>query len=277
MTAAPDAPIGEDDLHALVDGVLDPARAAAVQRYLAAHSEEAARVRDFVAQRNALRAALAFKAAEPIPARLRVGALHAARRSTARARGRVAAAAAMLLLAGAGLGWTVRGTVEAEVAPVASPSAPATLHQLLATAPRRAEASAQDTDIPAWLAERLGEPVTTPDLAAFGFTLELAWVLPGSEGPSAMLRYVGMDGATLSFWRRPTRDPVVRELRCADEPGGLVTYTWSNGIHLHAVTAALPRERLRPVALAIERAMKAPPTGGLMAGLTRRPCEGALG
>ena len=37
--------------------------------------------------------------------------------------------------------------------------------------------------------------------------------------------------------------------RCADEPGGLVTYTWSDGRHLHAVTAALPRERLRPVAL----------------------------
>lgn len=273
----PDAPIGEDDLQALVDGVLDPARAPAVQRYLAERPDEAARVRAFARQRDALRAALAFKAAEPIPARLRIGHLRASRRAAARARWRVAAAAACLMLAGAGLGWTVRGTLEADALPVAGPSVPAALY--LAEAPARQEALARDADLGAWLHDRLGKPMAVPDLAGHGFLPDLARVLPDEGGPAAMLRYVDADGIALSIWRRPTRDPVPRPLLCADEPGGLVTYSWSDGRHQHAVTAALPRDRLRPIALAVERAMEAPPAApsGLMAGRTRRPCDTALG
>ena len=274
----PDAPIGEDDLHAFVDGVLDPARAPAVERYLAERPEEAARLAAYARQRDALRAAVAFKAAEPIPARLRIGHLRAARRRASWARWRVAAAAACLMLAGAGLGWTVRGTLEAGLAspgPAAEPAAPA----WLAEAPAWQEAAAEDTDLAAWLYRRLATPMVLPDLAGHGFVPDLARVLPAEGGARAMLRYVDADGLALTIWRQPTRDPVPRPLVCADEPGGRVTYSWSDGRHLHAVTAALPRERLRPIALAVERAMEAPPPApyGLMAGRSRRPCDTALG
>ncbi|WP_372617348.1 anti-sigma factor family protein [Falsiroseomonas sp.] len=279
MATDPQAPIGEDDLHAFVDGRLDPARAPAVERYLAGRPEEAARVRAFAAQRDALREALAFKAAEPIPARLRIESLHAARRRAMLARGRAAAAAALLLLTGAGLGWAARGTLQAQVAPAALPSAPATLHRLLAQAPLRLEVSARETDIAGWLRQHLGEEMPLPDLAGFGFALDSAWVLPAAAGASAMLRFVDTDGIAVSVWRRPTHDPVPRPLRCADEPGGLVTYSWSDGRQLHAVTAPLPRERLRPIAQAVERAMEAPSSApvGAMAGLVRQPCRVGLG
>lgn len=279
MAADPTAPIGEDELQALVDGRLDPARAATVDRFLAARPEEAARIRALIAQRDALRAALAFKAAEPIPARLRIAHLRAARRRAALPRLRAIAASALLLLAGAGGGWTLRGALEAPPPVAEAPADPAALHRALADAGQRFEAAARDTDMPAWLRARTGETIPVPVLAGYGFALDLAWVLPGAEGASVMLRYVDQDGAALSVWRRPTHDPVPRQLRCADEPGGLVTYTWSDGRHLHAVTAALPRDRLRPLALAVERAMEAPPPApaGVLAGLTRRPCEMALG
>ncbi len=275
MTRMPEAPIGEDDLHAFIDGVLDPSRMAAVQAFLAARPDEAARLRAIAAQRDALRAALAFKEAEPIPARLRIGHLRAARRRTTWARGRVAVAAMLILAVGAGLGWGLRGSFGPQLAVIerTQPFPPD-----VAPAPvARIEASVRTADIGAWLRRETGQVVPVPDLTDFGFALDGAMVLPGAEGAAAMLRFVDADGTVLSVWRRPSPDPVSRRMRCTDEPGGAVTYSWSDGRHLHLVTAPLPRERLRPIALEVERAMEAPPEIGVMAGLGRRPCETALG
>ena len=271
----PGAPIGEDDLHAFIDGVLDPSRMAAVQAFLAARPDEAARLRAIAGQRDALRAALAFKEAEPIPARLRIGHLRAARRQAGWARARVAVAAMFLLAVGAGLGWGIRDTLGPQLAVIerAEPAPSGALPAPVA----RIEASVRTADIGAWLRRETGQFVPVPDLADFGFALDGAMVLPGSEGAAAMLRFVDADGTVLSVWRRPSPDPVSRRMRCTDEPGGVVTYSWSDGRHLHLVTAALPRERLRPIALEVERAMEAPPEIGVMAGLGRRPCETALG
>lgn len=274
MAQDPQAPIGEDDLNALVDGRLDPARRAAVESHLAAHPADADRVAAYAAQRDALRAALAFRAAQPIPPRLRLGHLRALRRRAARRRWRIAAAASVLLMLGGGLGWTLRGSLPpapplaAEPAAIPRPAAPAA----------ELEARAGGADPGAWLAARLGEPFDPPDLAAFGLALERVRLLPGADGPGALLLYTDPDGAAVSLVRRPAADPAPRELRCADLPGGLLVYTWSDGRRLHLVTAAMPRDRLRPIAQFLERALDAPPPpAALVAGLPRRPCDAALG
>jgi anti-sigma factor RsiW len=278
MSTEPTPPIGEDDLHGFVDGLLDPGRIPAVAAYLAARPDEAARVQALVAQRNALRAALAFKAAEPIPARLRLAHLRGARRQARLARLRVAAAVAGLLVAGAGFGWSARAWLEPDAPPPLVASAPALLHQALAAPAHRVEAAPRGADLGDWLAERLDPSMHVPDLGEFGFAPDLAWVLTGGKGMAAVLRYAHADGATLSVWRRPTHDTAPEAMRCTDEPGGLVSYGWSDGRHLFAVTAALPRDRLRPIALAVERAMRAPPPPGLLlAGTVRRPCLDAVG
>jgi anti-sigma factor RsiW len=267
------APIGEDDLHAFVDGMLDPARVPAVQRYLSERPAEAARARAFIAQRDALRAALAFKAEEPIPARLRVGHLRALRSRAMLARWRVAAAVAGLLLAGGSLGWTARGTLDSGTVFRGVPAV------LLALPPATDEAAARDTDLAAWLPGQLGEAMPLPDLTSFGFALDSARVLSGEDGRSVLLRFVDAEGAAVLVWRQKAADPQLRAMRCADGPGSLVTYTWSNGRHMHAVTATLARDRLRPVAHAVKRAMDAPPPprSGLMADIPRRACEAGLG
>ncbi len=72
MTASDPRPIGEDDLHAFVDGRLDPGRRAGVEAWLAAHPEAAARVAADREVRDRLRARLAPVSEEPIPARLRI-------------------------------------------------------------------------------------------------------------------------------------------------------------------------------------------------------------
>lgn len=274
MAPDPQAPIGEDDLNALVDGRLDADRRAAVERHLAAHPADAERVAAYAAQRDALRAALAFRAAQPIPPRLRLGHLRERRRRAALRRWRIAAAASVLLMLGGGLGWTLRGSLPPVPPPLAGEPAPLTRP---AAAPEL-EARAGAADPGAWLAARLGEPFDPPDLAGFGFALERVRLLSGPDGPGALLLYTDPDGTAVSLVRRPSPDPAPRELRCADLPGGLLVYTWSDGQRLHLVTAAMPRDRLRPIAQFLERALDAPPPPtALVAGLPRRPCDAALG
>ena len=63
-------PITEDDLHAYVDGVLEPEREAEVAIYLEGHPDMARSVAAFSDQRDLLRKALAPIADEPVPSQL---------------------------------------------------------------------------------------------------------------------------------------------------------------------------------------------------------------
>ena len=67
-----DVPIGEDELQAFVDERLDGPRRDAVEAHLARHPELRERIAAERRQRASLRAQLQGKAAEPIPARLRI-------------------------------------------------------------------------------------------------------------------------------------------------------------------------------------------------------------
>ena len=76
-----DDPIGEDELQAFVDERLDGPRRMAVEAHLARHPERRERIAAERRQRASLRAQLQGKAAEPIPARLRIATIQAARRA----------------------------------------------------------------------------------------------------------------------------------------------------------------------------------------------------
>jgi anti-sigma factor RsiW len=66
-------PVGEDDLHAYIDGQLPAPRRQAVEAHLAAAPQDARRVAAYRAQRQALRQAFAQAPADgPIPERLRL-------------------------------------------------------------------------------------------------------------------------------------------------------------------------------------------------------------
>jgi anti-sigma factor RsiW len=265
----PSPPIGEDDLHAWVDGRLSPARAAEVAAFLATRPALAARLQADAAQRARLRAALIPVAAEPIPARLRLAQLRAQRRQRWRGQGRVAAAAVLLLGLGTSLGWTLRGQVEPGFAATPLAEAPLTL-TTLPSAPL--VAFGRESALGPWLADHLGEEMPLPDLAGFGFQPDAAWVWPDRGAPAALLRYVDPDGIALSLWREVDARALVQPLRCDDGAGGLVTYAWSDGRHRYALSALLPRERLRPIAVAVERFMREAPRQPLLAALPRRPC-----
>ena len=63
-------PVTEDELHAYVDGELTADRRAAIEAWLAAHADDAAKVAAWRAQAEAIRARYGAVAQEPVPARL---------------------------------------------------------------------------------------------------------------------------------------------------------------------------------------------------------------
>lgn len=75
-----DQPITEDELHAYVDGNVEPARRLDIALYLARHPDDAARMEAFRAQREAIHAVFDDFLLQPVPRRLRnIVRRHAAR------------------------------------------------------------------------------------------------------------------------------------------------------------------------------------------------------
>jgi anti-sigma factor RsiW len=171
-----EAPLAQEDLHGYVDGQLTPTRRAAVQRYLQANPEEACRVAAWTAQRDALRDALAARAAAPLPPPLDLSRLIEDRLRRRRVPWLAAASVLLVLAAGGVGGWLPR----APPAPDRAAPAMAMLQQqALATYAVYAiderhpiELGADQKDqLSAWLSDRLRRRVKPPDLEALDYRL----------------------------------------------------------------------------------------------------------
>ena len=103
-----DGSILEDELHAYVDGELPAERRAAVEAWLAAHPQDAARVAAWRAQADLTNARYGIVAQEPVPPRLDLGRL--ARRERRWPFIAVAAVVAAFVLGGVA-GWFGRETL----------------------------------------------------------------------------------------------------------------------------------------------------------------------
>jgi len=95
-------PVTEEELHAYVDGELAADRRDAVEAWLASHPEDAARVAQWRAQADAIRARFAMLASEPVPARLNLDKLARGAHSW---RAIAAGAVVVAFLAGGAVGW----------------------------------------------------------------------------------------------------------------------------------------------------------------------------
>ncbi len=156
-----DNPIGEDDLHAYVDRRLQPERVEAVEAYLNANTEVASRVSAWRAQRETLRDQLAAKAAEPIPARLRISNIRAARRQSRLRQFRMVAASVAWLFAGGAAGWIAAKTdwsVSRPVPAVMVSDAISAYRTFVVDVSHPVEVKATEGDhLVEWLSKRLGQ------------------------------------------------------------------------------------------------------------------------
>lgn len=262
MSAGDAVPIGEDDLQAWMDGRLPLERRAAVDAWLAANPTAAARFRTMAEQREMLRDALRPQHDEPVPARLRVANLLAARHA-ARGHGqrRIAAAAAWLMLGGI-LGWTGNALLPQRERPMVTEALAA--HAVFAAdAGRPVEVAAeQEAQLLRWLSARLGRSLVVPELRPAGYRLMGGRLLAGATGdPAAQLMYEGPRGLRLTLYLRADRAGGGAEFRYAEGAANSVAAFWwvDCGFGYAVAAEGLDRAALLDLAQAVHRQVTAAP------------------
>jgi anti-sigma factor RsiW len=244
-------PIGEDDLQAWVDGRLAPEDIEAVEIYFAAHPELRERWSQYAEQKEELRAAFARPAEEPIPARLRVARLMAARRRRRYLQfARIAAAVALLIV-----GWGAH-----DLLPALTSSTPAVLassvfddaiaaHRTFSVETRHPVEVGVDEEahLVQWLSKRLGRRLIVPDLSGLGFRLMGGRLLPADNGPAAWFMYEDGKGTRLSCYYLVVDVAGETEFQFR-ERNGVSAFYWADDGLAYAIAANAPRDQLLKVA-----------------------------
>lgn len=239
-------PVTEAELHAHVDGLLPEARRAEIEAYLAAHPEDAQRVRAWQEQNQALHAWFDPVLEEPLPARVR--------RPVSRPRLwpvlRAAATVAWLALGGT-VGWYLHAYTAAGPADaVAFARQAAIAHVVYSPEVRHpVEVGAdQEAHLVAWLSKRLDASLKVPKLLAVGYQLVGGRLLPGNQGPVAQFMFQDGNGQRLTLYvRRGASDSKETAFRFAQERGVSVFY-WLDGKFGYALSGEIDKTELLRVA-----------------------------
>jgi anti-sigma factor RsiW len=234
---------GETELHAYVDGALDAETRRAVEAHLGESSEDAARVSDYLAQRDALHARYDAVLDEPIPETLRLAA-------RSRRRPRYALAAGWMTI-GLVIGWLAAHALSLpSTQTVSLPRQAAIAHAVYTPEVRHpVEVGADQQDhLVKWLSKRLGAELKAPLLARQGYELVGGRLLPGEQGAVAQFMYQDPKGRRLTLYvTRVAKDDGSTAFRYSREDDVSVFY-WIDGTVAYALSGAMPREELLAVA-----------------------------
>ena len=252
------AVIAEEELQAYVDGRLAPDRVAEIERHLAEHPDDCRRVASWSTQREALRAAFAAAAIEPVPPELGLAHLLEARLRWRPPFWRAAAAVLLAVGIGAAGGWYVA----AGTGPDRTQLAVSLLEQeALASHGVYAVDRRHPIEVPAdqsehlaqWLSNRLHRTVAAPDLAGAGYRL-LGGRLLATEhaGAAALFMYENAQSQRLSVIMRPMAPELAARRRDASH-GAVNLCAWIDRGIGYAVVAAAPDATLDEVARTIDR------------------------
>lgn len=236
-------PVGDDELHAWVDGQLDPARLPAVLAWLQRHPHEAERVAQWQAQRLQLRRLHRELDLGQTPPAL----LDALRRTRRRSRWPDAAAAALLLALGAagGLWWHGRpGSAGAGGGPGFVRDASIAYAVYVPEVKHPVEVGGDDeAQLVKWLTRRLGTPLKAPSLAAEGFRLLGGRLLPGAQGggPRAQFMYEDARGRRVTLYVTVFDTGAPPQTAFGSQrDGGIESFYWVDGRLGYAFSAELP-------------------------------------
>lgn len=273
-------PPSDERLSAWLDGELPPAEAALVEAWLHQHPEEAARVRLWAADRDALRARLGPVADEPVPEAL-AATVWRREASSSRAWRWAAVLAVFVLGAGAGAGgvWQWQADRQARAAaqvPGGWVQRAAVAHavyvpeqrhpvEVSVAGPSASENRAQEEHLARWLTRRLGFPVKLFDLHAQGFDLVGGRLLPDAAGPSAQLMYQartpganGAPPARVTVYLRKPEGGADFAFRYERQGELGLFYCVEDGVG-YAIAGTLPREQLLALAESIYHQQPAVP------------------
>lgn len=245
----------EEDLHAFVDGALDPARRDEVSEHLGQHPDVAQRVAGYWLQREQLRSAFATIAQEPIPANLNLERMIERRGRRRWPALRAAAAAVLLVGFGAVGGWVSHarlgpatagvGALAQEAADNYEVHAPDRVHPVELRASERAE-------LVRWASRRMGRPVAVPDLSDSGYRFMGGRVVATAHGPAVLLMYDDDRGTRLVMLSRQMavdrQTPMELHSR-----GTVASFTWADRGIGYSVVGPLPANVLHPIADDVRR------------------------
>lgn len=259
------SPLDPADIHAFVDGELDPQRRAEVERLIAEDSEAAAEAKAWRDQNEALKRAFAPVLAEPVPGRLDPRRLSRALPGMRWHDSRVPVAASIAFLVGGLVGAGILFLVQQELgARQAGPDLASRLvvlasdtHRVFAPEVRHpVEVSAsEETHLVQWLSKRLSYPIGLPDLGDEGLKLVGGRLLSNAPGAAAMFMYESSSGERITIVcsrMAGARDSAFR----INEGKGLSTAYWFDDQIGFAVSGPLDREKLLRVSRRVFEAME---------------------
>lgn len=263
----------DDLLSAWLDGELEAEALAQVQAWLQDHPEDAARVRAWAADRDALRVRLDASLAQPLPQAWvdRLGTASSAPAANEPHWWRRALVAGLMLASGLGGAWVQRHSA-ADTTPLVAMAAPggvepwvqraAAAHAVYVPEQRHpvevsvqqgdaAQRQQQEQHLSQWLSKRLSTPVILFNLRSEGFELVGGRLLPDTPNPGAQLMYQRPDGQRVTVYvlrheapPKAANEPDVRTLQVA----GLDAMVWYEGGAACALVGSLPRVQMNKLA-----------------------------
>src|ERR1700686_541520 len=250
----PKISVTEDELHAFVDNELPAERRGAVEAWLTAHPDDAARVQSWRAMAEALHARYDSVADEAVPKRLEIERL--VRQPRRWIYGAIAAAL-LAFIAGGGTGWLARGATASRSAFQNFTLDALDAHRLYVVEVRHPVEvpGSERAHLQQWLTKRCGWDVHAPELDATGLKLVGGRLLPGPTGPASFLMYESATGerSTVYAARAAAETTQMRYAR-QDNDGALF---WADRGVGYVVSGGSDRERLTQVArLVYEQAEK---------------------
>jgi anti-sigma factor RsiW len=262
--------IGEIDLHAFVDGELDPPLALDVKKHLDAHSADTTRVEAWRAQNNALRRAFEPVTREGVPVALSLKPAIAAARvaqpdtdppridlRAIRRRRRVVSSvttflggAAVAMLVALGLPRLHLMSPDAtEIIEMSASGAVATARRArLAwrTYVREIDRSAEYPNPGVETLARIAGLTHVPDLSSQQFHFVTARIMPGEAEPAAFLLYVTPEMHRVAFIIERSSGQDADQVLFDD--GGLRCLVWRTGGYSYAMVGPAGAETLRTMA-----------------------------
>jgi anti-sigma factor RsiW len=234
--------VTETDLHAYVDGATDESARREVEAWLAAHPEEAERLRAYAEQNAMLRSLYNPVLDEPVPAALLAVQPRAWRRY---------AVAAVVFAVGIALGWLLHSElVRPQVVQLSLARQAAIAHVVYAPEVRHpVEVAANEEDhLVRWLSKRLGTTLTAPKLSQVGYDLVGGRLLSNAQGPVAQFMYQDARGQRLTLYVSRTRgEPRDTAFRFSQEDRVAVFY-WVDGNFGYALSGEMGKDQLLGVA-----------------------------
>ncbi|MBP7335508.1 hypothetical protein [Niveispirillum sp.] len=234
--------IEESDLHAFLDGELEPAREVLVRAWLLDNPAAHERLARYAEQQLALAAAAAEPAWPVLSGTLVRDLEQALRWGLWRQRLSRVAATVLLVAVGWGANDLLRRPVFASLPDYAQQALDA--HEIFANDPTRPVEipGTKPDEIRRWLTAKLGEKVAIPDLRRLGLVLVGARVLGTDEGAAGQLLYEDAIGRRLTLSLAPD-EALAPETPVLEEFQGLEVGLWrGDAFAMAAISSDIPVE-----------------------------------